>query len=188
MNTDNTGGKQKSRQSESTPAQWHCSCHNSDKNCCGIEPGNWSPGLWYDSWSCFERICQINGNWVCSGTVTGQHPPSVEMRKRGSTGGWIIWKLQLSAFFLLFGGRKWNHSRFQRPRGLRRRSASVRLLELWGRFPPGAWMFVPSVVRDALITRPEESYRLWCVVVCDLETSRLRWSWPAVGRRATKKK
>ena len=24
---------------------------------------------------------------------------------------------------------------------------------------------------DRLITRPEESYRLWCVVVCDLETS-----------------
>jgi len=26
---------------------------------------------------------------------------------------------------------------------------------------------------DGLITRPEESYRLWCVVVCDLETSRI---------------
>jgi len=26
---------------------------------------------------------------------------------------------------------------------------------------------------DGLITRPEESYRLWCVVVCDLEISRL---------------
>ena len=25
-------------------------------------------------------------------------------------------------------------------------------------------------VCDGLITRPEESYRLWCVVVCDLET------------------
>jgi len=24
---------------------------------------------------------------------------------------------------------------------------------------------------DELITRPEESYRLWCVVMCDLETS-----------------
>jgi len=24
---------------------------------------------------------------------------------------------------------------------------------------------------DELITRPEESYRLWCAVVCDLETS-----------------
>ena len=24
---------------------------------------------------------------------------------------------------------------------------------------------------DELITCPEESYRLWCVVVCDLETS-----------------
>ena len=23
---------------------------------------------------------------------------------------------------------------------------------------------------DGLITRPEKSYRLWCVVVCDLET------------------
>jgi len=26
---------------------------------------------------------------------------------------------------------------------------------------------------DELITRPEESYRLWCVVVCDLESSRI---------------
>jgi len=26
---------------------------------------------------------------------------------------------------------------------------------------------------DELMTRPEESYRLWCVVVCDLETSRI---------------
>ena len=26
---------------------------------------------------------------------------------------------------------------------------------------------------DELITRPEESYRLWCVVVCDLEASRM---------------
>ena len=25
---------------------------------------------------------------------------------------------------------------------------------------------------DELITRPEESYRLWCVVVCDLKTSK----------------
>ena len=26
---------------------------------------------------------------------------------------------------------------------------------------------------DELIIRPGESYRLWCVVVCDLETSRM---------------
>jgi len=31
---------------------------------------------------------------------------------------------------------------------------------------------------DELITRPEESYRLWCVVVCDLETSEMRRPWP----------
>ena len=26
---------------------------------------------------------------------------------------------------------------------------------------------------DELITRPEESYRLWCVVVCDQETTKI---------------
>jgi len=38
---------------------------------------------------------------------------------------------------------------------------------------------------DGLITRPEGSYRMWCVVVCDLETSRMRRPWPALGRSAT---
>jgi len=41
---------------------------------------------------------------------------------------------------------------------------------------------------DELITRPEESYRLWCVVVCDLETSRRRRPWPVLGRSATANK
>jgi len=41
---------------------------------------------------------------------------------------------------------------------------------------------------DRLITRPEESYQLWCVVVCDLETSsRMRRPWPALGCSAIKK-
>jgi len=41
---------------------------------------------------------------------------------------------------------------------------------------------------DELITRPEKSYRLWCVVVCDLETSLMRRPWPVLGRSATGKK
>ena len=32
---------------------------------------------------------------------------------------------------------------------------------------------------DEPITHPEESYRLWCVAVCDLETSRMRRPWSA---------
>jgi hypothetical protein len=32
---------------------------------------------------------------------------------------------------------------------------------------------------DELVTRPEESYRLWLVVVCDHETS---WYKEAIGR------
>ena len=63
--------------------------------------------------------------------------------------------------------------RCQSPRGLRSRSATARLMRLWARIPPRAWMFVCcgcSVLSgrglcDEPITRPEESYRLWCVVV-----------------------
>ena len=40
---------------------------------------------------------------------------------------------------------------------------------------------------DELITRPEESYRLWCVVVCDLETSWMRRPWPTWDWRAKNK-
>jgi len=65
---------------------------------------------------------------------------------------------------------------------LRRRSVAARLLRLWVRIPPGAWMYFCCEccvlsgrgLYDELITRPEESYRLWCVVVCDLATSRMR--------------
>ena len=67
-------------------------------------------------------------------------------------------------------------SRSQWPRSLRCRSAAACLLRLCVRIPPGAWTFVCCELPgrglcDELITRPEESYRLWCVVVCDLETS-----------------
>jgi len=39
---------------------------------------------------------------------------------------------------------------------------------------------------DGLITRLEESYRLWCVFECDLETSSTRRPWPTGGCRAKK--
>ena len=85
------------------------------------------------------------------------------------------------------------YCQFQWPRDLRRRSTAARLLRLCVRIPPGAWMSVCCEccllsgrgLCDELITRPEESYRLWCVVVCDLETSRMRRPRPALGRSAT---
>ena len=59
--------------------------------------------------------------------------------------------------------------------------AAARLLRSWVRIPLGAWIFVCCECRVLsgrglcykLITHPEESYRLCCVVVCDLETSRM---------------
>ena len=69
-------------------------------------------------------------------------------------------------------------------RGLRRRSTATHLLRLWVRIPLGAWMSVCCEwyvlsgrgLCDTLITHPEESYRLWCVDVCDLRGS-YRKSW-----------
>ena len=53
--------------------------------------------------------------------------------------------------------------------------------EILGSNPTGAWIFFCCECRvlsgrglcDEMITRPEESYRLCCVVVCALETSRI---------------
>ena len=72
--------------------------------------------------------------------------------------------------------------RSQWPSGLRRGSAADRLLGLRVRNPSGAWMSVSCKccvlsgrgLCDGLITRLEESYRLWCVLVCDLGTFRMR--------------
>jgi hypothetical protein len=34
---------------------------------------------------------------------------------------------------------------------------------------------------DGPIPHPQEFYRQWCVIVCDLETSRIRRTWLALG-------
>ena len=44
------------------------------------------------------------------------------------------------------------------------------------------WVLSGKGLCNELITRPEEFYRLWFVVVCDLETSsRMRRPWAALG-------
>jgi hypothetical protein len=60
--------------------------------------------------------------------------------------------------------------------------------EIMGLNPTGAYMFVcceccvfsGRCLRGELITCPEESYRQWCVVMCDIEISRMRRSWPVL--------
>ena len=86
------------------------------------------------------------------------------------------------------------HSRSQWPCGLRRGSAVVRCCDFSSN---------PSGVKDicfeccvlsgtglcaGLIARPEESYRLWRVVVCDLETSSRSTPMNPFGPRSHKKK
>ena len=88
----------------------------------------------------------------------------------------FLWFVGVNSVFLSINVFK---CRSQWPRGLRRRSLATRLLRLWVRIPPGAWMFVCCEccvlsgrgLCDGLIIRSEESYRMWHVVVCDQETS-----------------
>jgi len=98
----------------------------------------------------------------------------------------IAWRRQIAAVIFI-------NSRSQSPRCPKRRSTVARLLRFWIRIPPGVWMSVcceccilsGTALCDGLITGPEESYRLWCVVVCDLETSWMRRPWPPLGQSAT---
>ena len=79
--------------------------------------------------------------------------------------------------------------RSQWTRGLRHRPAASRMLRLWVRIPSGAWLsicfeccvFSGRGLCNKLIIRPEKSYWIWCVVVCDLETSWMRGSWSNGG-------
>jgi hypothetical protein len=67
-------------------------------------------------------------------------------------------------------------SRSQWPRSQRHRSAAARVMGLRVRIPPSAWrsVFCECCVLSGrglcvgLITRPEESYRVWCIWM---------WSW-----------
>jgi len=75
-----------------------------------------------------------------------------------------------------------NKDRSQWPRVLKGRPTAARLLRSLVRNPPGSWIFVcyecfvlsGRSLCDEMVTRPEESYRLWCVVVCGVETSRMK--------------
>jgi hypothetical protein len=86
-------------------------------------------------------------------------------------------------------------SHSQWPHGLRCRSVAACVLRLWDQIPPEAGMFVcwaccvlsDRGLCDELITHSQESYWLWCVVVCDLETTWIRRLWPTGGCCAKKK-
>jgi hypothetical protein len=78
--------------------------------------------------------------------------------------------------------------RSQLPSCLRRSSAVVCFLGSRVRIPPRACisvLFDCCVLSGILCDRPiplsKVSYRLWCVIACDLETSRMRRPWPALG-------
>jgi hypothetical protein len=101
---------------------------------------------------------------------------------------WKEHKWQLIIYYWL------PNCRSQWPRRLRSRSAAARLLRFWVRIPLGSWISISCECCvlsgrgfcDELITRPDESYWPWFVVVCDLETSWMRKPWSTRGCSAKK--
>jgi len=106
------------------------------------------------------------------------------------TGKWVEPKVDGSILKTI----RYTKRRSQWPRGLKRGSAAALLLKLWFWIPPGARMSVccdccvwsGRGLCDELITCLEESYRLWWVVVCDLETSWMSRPWPHWGLSSQK--
>jgi hypothetical protein len=108
---------------------------------------------------CFVRILRLRklGRWrfVLSMRILPQTTERYEMV--------VCWK----------GTTVWYQSKIS--------PGAAHLLRSWVWIPPGTWIFVCCECRvlsgrglcDELITPPEESYRMCCVVVCDLETSRI---------------
>ena len=145
----------------------------------------------YRHHACFRNsLAHIQTNWLCQLRCT---KPSTIFLTLTS-----LWQ-----FYYIPEMVKWLNGCFMRvsrprcrsqwPRGLRSRSAAARLLRLWVRIPPWAWMSVVSAVccevevsatSRSLIQRSPNDYGVsWF----DLETSWMRRSWPNGGCRAKNK-
>jgi hypothetical protein len=106
----------------------------------------------------------------------------------GSVSREFIW-FPYENFFILFHNVGYTLCRSQWLCGLRLRFAAARLLRSWVRIPPGSWRSVCCEccvlsgrgLCEELITRPEKSYRLWCVLLYNLRTSWMRRSWLTGG-------
>jgi hypothetical protein len=133
-----------------------------------------------DLWSILRR-CPEKLEGLTKSTINNTHPVSALQSSEC-----FIVTSHVGVYFLQTNQNYWNmmsvictDSRSQWPCGLRCRSMAAWLLWSQVRIPPGAWKFVCCVccvlsgrgLCNGLITHPEESYRLWHVIVCDQETS-----------------
>jgi hypothetical protein len=109
----------------------------------------------------FKPIPPHNPSWI-----TEPNPYSKPLNRSPSHGNLRSFALNFhyqlhKIFFIIFVYFLFIYlRRSQWPRGLRRRSAAARLLRLWVRIAPGAWMSVVSVV----CSQVEVSARSWSLV------------------------
>jgi hypothetical protein len=127
---------------------------------CNLQRSN--PGFQYHS----RHALRLFSVCVARGLATGRfHSRGVLPHFRKQIAKCIIWEvvrclLLLSNPSAISGMHVQLTGRLQWPRGLRRGSAAARLLRLWVRILPGAWMFVLSAVRF----QGEVSAKTWSFV------------------------
>jgi hypothetical protein len=147
--------------------------------------------LWMTCLEMYERLGLLQKNILYFGRTEENNGNEVQNKLRVDNGNMgfpdPLWRCKVSSFF--FPWRKSPSCRSQWPRSLKsRRCAAARLLRLWVPIPPWARMSVCCEccvlsgrgLCDKLITRPEGSYQMWCVV-CDLDTSWRRRPWTTTG-------
>jgi hypothetical protein len=135
-----------------------------------------------------EWICKSNAGVMAPGYLQFNAPINIEIITASHVSYHTFDRVLCMSTHANNRRSQWSHS-------LRCRSAAVRLLKLWVQIPRGAWMFVCCEccalsgrdLYDELITRLEESYRLWCVNVCNLQTSWMKGPWPTGRCRAKNK-
>ena len=107
-----------------------------------------------------------------------------------------IWCISYSPCVSAVNLCKWEKWQSQGPSGLRPGSVAARLLWLRFRIPPGTWKSLSREccvlsgrgLSDGPITRPEESYWLWPVIVPNLETFKNEAALACVGLTRQRKK
>ena len=144
----------------------------------GVRPENDGPCVETrcNSWSLSNnlayRIVHYKIGWK---TANMNKTHSLYNLKKKKTNDWS----SSASHCIIFGVNKFSKPKSslcqsQWSRSLRRSSAAARLLRLRVRIPAGTYKFFCCEccvlsgrgLCDELIIRPEESYRLWCVVVC----------------------
>ena len=155
-------------------------------------PGSYWPGGSVGSRICLNILEMRKFSWVIQTTAdrsnlvpTDCSAPFHPLILISTTSSTTLWYSLCSAVDTYMCGQEipcWSRC----PCNLRCRSATTRLLGLWVEIPLKAWKFMSCVC--CVLRRFKGGCVCVCLIVCDLETSTMRWPRPKLGCCSTENK